>query len=58
MTTLVRRNSTVRFINSDLGPDLLDEPADALIDVESDSIVSGTVETYDGVTRLSDEDRT
>ena len=58
MTTLVRRNSTVRFFTSDLGPDLLDETADALIDVESNGIVSGTVETYDGVTRLSDEDRT
>ena len=56
MTTLVRRRYIVTLHTSEPGLDLRDEIGEALMDIENESIVQGTVEAQDEETEVSDEE--
>lgn len=56
MTTLFCRRYTVTLYTSDPGLDLRDEIGEALMDIENESIVQGTVEAPDEETEVSDEE--
>jgi hypothetical protein len=56
MTTLFCRRYTVTLYTSDPGLDLRDEIGEALMDIENESIVQGTVEAQDEETEVSDEE--
>ncbi len=56
MTTLFRRRYTVTLYTSEPGLDLRDEIGEALMDIESESIISGTVENQEEEMEVSDEE--
>jgi hypothetical protein len=56
MTTLFRRRYTVTLYTSEPGLDLRDEIGEALMDIESESIVRGTVENHGDEEKVSDEE--
>ena len=56
MTTLFRRRYTVTLYTSEAGLDLRDEIGEALMDIENESIVQGTVENQDEETEVSGEE--
>jgi hypothetical protein len=56
MTTLFRRRYTVTLYTSEHGLDLRGEIGEALMDVENESIVGGTVESQDDDVEVSDEE--
>ena len=56
MTTLFRRRYTVTLYTSEPGLDLRDEIGQALMDIENENIVQGTVETQGEETEVSDEE--
>jgi hypothetical protein len=56
MTTLFRRRYTVTLYTSEPGLDLRDEVDEALMDIENESIVQGTVETQGEEMEVSDEE--
>ena len=56
MTTLSCRRYTVTLYTSDPGLDLRDEIGEALMDIENESIVQGTVENQDDEMEVSDEE--
>ena len=56
MTTLVRRRYTVTLFTTEPGLDLRDEISEALMEIESDSIVRGIVETQGDEAEVSDEE--
>ncbi|HVG48965.1 MAG TPA: hypothetical protein VM899_12635 [Rubellimicrobium sp.] len=56
MTTLFRRRYTVTLYTSEPALDLRDEIGEALMDIENESIVQGTVETQDEETQVSSEE--
>ncbi len=56
MTALFRRRYTVTLYTTDPGLDLRDEIGEALMDIENESIVQGTVETQGEEMKVSDEE--
>jgi len=56
MTTLFRRRYTVTLYASEPALDLRDEIGEALMDIENDSIVQGTVDAQDEETKVSSEE--
>jgi len=56
MSTLFRRRYTVTLFTSEPGLDLRDEIGEALMDIESESIVRGIVENQGEETKVSDEE--
>ena len=56
MTRLFRRRYTVTLFTSEPGLDLRDEIGEALMDIESESIVRGTVENQGDEAKVSDEE--
>jgi hypothetical protein len=56
MTTLFRRRYTVTLYTSEPGLDLRDEIGEALMDIESESIVRGTVQNQGEEEKVSDEE--
>ena len=56
MTTLVRRRYTVTLYTSEPGLDLRNEIGEALMDIENESIVQGTVESQDEETEVSGDE--
>lgn len=56
MTKLFRRRYTVTLYTSEPGLDLRDEIGEALMDIESDSIIRGIVENQGEETQVSDEE--
>jgi hypothetical protein len=56
MTTLFRRRYTVTLYTSEPGLDLRDEIGEALIEIESESIVRGIIENQGEETKVSDEE--
>ena len=56
MTTLFRRRYTVTLFTSEPGLDLRDEIGEALIEIESESIIRGIVESQGEEAKVSDEE--
>jgi hypothetical protein len=56
MTTLFRRRYTVTLYSSEPAVDLRDEIGEALMDIENENIIRGTVENQDEEMEVSDEE--
>ena len=56
MTVLFRRQYLVTLYTSEPGLDLRDEIGEALIDIESESILRGTVENHGEEVKVSEEE--
>ena len=56
MTTLFRRRYVVTLYSSEPDLDLRDEISEALMEIDTDSLLGGTVEIEDDETKVSDEE--
>ena len=56
MATLFRRRYVVTLYSSEPDLDLRDEISEALMEIDTDSLLGGTVEIEDDETKVSDEE--